>query len=356
MAEDLGEKTEQPTTKRLTDARQKGQVARSQDLGSAVVLIAAIAVIYVAGDSLLESAAGIISGSLAPDAISDAVTLNELNGYLVRVGLKVADMLVPIMAVLAAAAVVSQVAQVGWLFTLQPLQPKLSKFDPIKGTKKLFERRNLIKGVANIAKLLFASIVGVGVVGYRFEQVVALPALPMSAAFGVAMRIIFETCVAMLIALLLIGVIDWIYQKWQHTQDLKMSKQEVIDERKSTEGDPAQKARRMKLGREIVMQQIRGAVPHADVVVTNPTHYACALKYDPEKMNAPRLVAKGGDFMAMQIRLVAASAGVPIVERPPLARAIYNQVEVGREVPVELYEAIAELLAYVYRLEGKAAS
>lgn len=356
MAEDLGEKTEQPTSKRLSDARNKGQVARSQDLGSAIVLIAAIAVIYIAGDSLMESAAGIIAGSLAPDSMDDAITLIELKSYLLHVGVAIAEMLVPIMVILAAAAAISQIGQVGWLFTLQPLQPKLNKFDPIKGTKKLFERRNLIKGVANIAKLLFASIIGVAVVAYRFDQVVALPALPMAAAFGVAMRIIFETCIAMLIALLLIGVIDWIYQKWQHTQDLKMTKQEVIDERKSNEGDPAQKARRMKLGREIVMQQIRGSVPHADVVVTNPTHYACALKYDPEKMNAPRLVAKGGDFMAMQIRLVAASAGVPIVERPPLARAIYNQVEVGREVPVELFEAVAELLAYVYRLEGKAAS
>ena len=356
MAEDLGEKTEQPTSKRLADARQKGQVARSQDLGSAVVLIAAIAVLYFAGGSLMESSAGIIVGSLSPDSIGEAITLGSVSPLLLGAGVQIAEMLVPIMLVFVAVAIVSQVAQVGWIFTLQPIQPKLNKFDPIKGTKKLFERRNLIKGVANIAKLLFATLVGLSVVGLRFGQVVALPALPMAGAFVMAMRIIFETCIAMLIALLIIGLIDWIYQKWQHNQDLKMSKQEVIDERKSNEGDPAMKARRLKFGREIVMQQIRGVVPHADVVVTNPTHYACALKYDPEKMNAPRLVAKGGDFMAMQIRLVAASAGVPIIERPPLARAIYNQVEVGREVPVELYEAIAEVLAYVYRLEGKAAS
>lgn len=356
MAEDLGEKTEQPTAKRLADARQKGQVARSQDLGSAVVLIAAIVVLYFAGESLMESSAGIIVGSLAPDSIGEAITLASVSPLLLSVGVQIAQMLVPIMLVFVAVAILSQVAQVGLLFTLKPLEPKLSKFDPIKGTKKLFERKNLIKGVANVAKLLFATLVGLAVVGFRFGQVTALPALPMAAAFAMAMQIILETAIAMLVALLFIGVIDWIYQKWQHTQDLKMSKQEVIDERKSNEGDPAMKARRLRFGREIVMQQIRGAVPHADVVVTNPTHYACALKYDPEKMNAPRLVAKGGDFMAMQIRLIAAGAGVPIIERPPLARAIYNQVEVGREVPVELYEAIAEVLAYVYRLEGKAAS
>jgi len=356
MAEDLGEKTEQPTAKRLLDARNKGQVARSQDLGSAVVLIGAIAVIYVAGESLLESMAGIIRASLATGSIDEAMSTSALTGFLTSVGLGVADMLAPIMLIFVVVAVGSQVAQVGWIFTLQPMQPKLNKFDPIKGTKKLFERKNLIKGVANIAKLLFVTIVGLAVVGTRFNQAVALPGLPMTAAFAVAMRIIFETLVAMLIALLLIGVIDWMYQKWQHTQDLKMSKQEVIDERKSNEGDPAMKARRLKFGREIVMQQIRGAVPQADVIVTNPTHYACALKYDPEKMHAPKLIAKGADFMAMQIRLVAAGAGVPIVERPPLARAIYREVEIGHEVPAELYEAIAEVLAYVYRLEGKAAS
>ncbi len=356
MAEDLGEKTEQPTAKRLSDARLKGQVARSQDLGSAFVLIAAIATIYFYGASLLESGAGIISASLAPDALGETLSTAFLTGYMINVGMQIVRMLVPIMLILFLASAISQLMQVGFLFTLKPMEPKLNKFDPIKGTKKLFERKNLVKGVANIAKLLFATIVGVIVVGIRFEQVVALPALPIGAAFAVAMRIILETSIAMLAALLFIGVIDYIFQKWQHTQELKMSKQEVIDERKSTEGDPAMKARRMKFGREIVMQQIRGAVPHADVIVTNPTHYACALKYDPERMNAPRLVAKGGDYMAMQIRLVAANAGVPIVERPPLARAIYRQVEVGHEIPMELYEAIAEVLAYVYRLEGKAAS
>ena len=356
MAEDLGEKTEQPTAKRLLDARLKGQVARSQDLGSAVVLIGAIVVLYIAGESLLRSSAEIISISLAPDSIGETLTTGSLKVFLLIVGAQIAQMLVPIMLVFFVVAIVSQVAQVGFLFTLKPLEPKLSKFDPIKGTKKLFERRNLIKGVTNIAKITFAAIAGISVLGMRFGQVVALPALPMAAAFAMAMWIILETVIAILVALLIIGVIDFIYQKWQHIQDLKMTKQEVIDERKSTEGDPAMKARRLKFGREIVAQQIRGAVPHADVIVTNPTHYACALKYDPEKMNAPRLIAKGADFMAMQIRLVAVAAGVPIVERPPLARAIYNQVEVGREVPVELYEAIAEVLAYVYRLEGKAAS
>jgi len=356
MAEDLGEKTEQPTAKRLNDARLKGQVARSQDLGSAVVLIAAIAVIYIAGESLLEGAGTIVSAALAPDSIGEALTTDSITVLLLNVGAQIAQMLVPIMLIFAVVAAASQIAQVGWILTLQPMQPKLSKFDPIKGAKKLFERRNLIKGVVNIFKLIFAAGVGTIVLTLRFDQVVALPALPFAVAFGVAMRIIFETCVAMLIVLLLIGVVDWIYQKWQHTQDLKMTKQEVIDERKSAEGDPAMKARRLKFGREIVMQQIRGAVPQADVVVTNPTHFACALKYDADTMISPKLIAKGADFMAMQIRLVAASNGVPIVERPPLARAIYNQVEVGHEVPADLYEAIAEVLAYVYRLEGKAAS
>jgi len=356
VADDLGEKTEEPTPKRLEEARSKGQVARSQDLGSAIVLIAAISVLFVAGEMILESSAGVISGSLAPHDIGAAITVASLAEYFTNIGAHVARLLTPIMILLFLAALISQFVQVGWLFTVKPLEPKLSRFDPIKGTKRLFERRNLIKGVANIAKLIFATLCGTIVIALRFDQVVALPALSLIAAFAVAMRIIFETALAMLVALLLIGVIDYLYQRWQHTQDLKMSKQEVIDERKSTEGDPTMKAKRQRFGREIIMQQIRGSVPKADVIVTNPTHYACALRYDQETMTAPRLLAKGGDFMAMQIRLVAAGAGVPIVERAPLARAIYNRVDVGHEIPVELYEAVAEVLAYVYRLEGRAAS
>jgi len=151
-------------------------------------------------------------------------------------------------------------------------------------------------------------------------------------------------------------VVDLLYQRWQHTEDLKMTKQQVKDERRSSEGDPEVKSRRFQMAREIIRQRLGAAVPEADVVVTNPTHFAAALKYDSDEMAAPRLVAKGADHLAMQIRLIAVAHGVPIVERPPLARALYRNVEVGQEVPSDLYEAVAEVLAYVYRLEGRAAS
>ncbi|MEC9374435.1 MAG: EscU/YscU/HrcU family type III secretion system export apparatus switch protein, partial [Planctomycetota bacterium] len=169
-------------------------------------------------------------------------------------------------------------------------------------------------------------------------------------------RIMMDLIIWTLLALILIGVIDRAYQKWQHTKDLRMTKQEVKEERKSTEGDLAMKARRLRFGRELIRQQIAANVPKADVVVTNPTHFAVALKYDSDSMRAPRVIAKGADQLAIQIRLVAVRHSIPIVERPPLARALYHNVEVGREIPADLYEAVAELLAYVYRLEGRMAS
>jgi len=156
------------------------------------------------------------------------------------------------------------------------------------------------------------------------------------------------------VILLLIGIIDWLYQRWQHKEDLKMTKQQVKDERRSMEGDPQVKGRRLRMMRDILVQQIQANVPVADVVVTNPTHFAVALRYDTETMRAPRVVAKGGDYMAQRIRLVAASAGVPIIERPPLARGLYFGTEVGQEISPVYYEAVAEILAYVYRLDNEA--
>ena len=355
MAEDLGEKTEDATPKRMTEAREKGQVPRSADLSAAIALSAAAILLRVFGADLLGGMGSYLRSALEPGSLGLGVDPARVGGTIrlaVAMGLR---LLVPVLLVMAFVAVVEQVAQVGWNVTVEPLMPKLERLSPAKGIKNMFSRRSLVKGIVNLAKLGLIGSVAILVVHGAEHQIVATPALTAIGAMLLAARLVTDLALWVLAVLLAIGLIDRSYQVWQHKHDQRMSKQEVKDERKGAEGDPETKARRQRIAREIMRQRLRAAVPQADVVVTNPTHYAVAIKYDSETMDAPKVVAKGADHLALQIRLIASGAGVAIVERPPLARALYRAVEVGREVPVEWYEAVAEVLAYVYRLEGRLA-
>ena len=356
MAEDLGEKTEDPTSKRRAESREKGQVPRSADYSAAVVLAGAAAYLYVYGAGILGDMGSFMRSTLEPETLGQGVTTGSLEGSVhlaVSAGL---GMLVPVMLVMALLALADQFSQVGWSFTTQPLTPKFDRLSPAKGIKNIFSRRSLVKAAINIAKLTVIGSVAILVIRGEQGSIIASPALTPAGAMLLIVQLIIRLGLWILAVLIVIGAIDRAYQIWQHTQDLRMSKQEVKDERKSSEGDPSTKARRMRIAREIARQRLQSAVPKADVVVTNPTHFAVAIQYDPEKMNAPKVVAKGADFLAMQIRLIASANGVAIVERKPLARALYRSVEVGQEVSAELYEAVAEVLAYVYRLEGRVAT
>jgi flagellar biosynthetic protein FlhB len=257
------------------------------------------------------------------------------------------------MALLWVTAYLVQLHQVRLLWTLEPLKAKLERLNPVSGVKKLFSRKNLVKTLVNIAKLTIAMAVVALVVRAHAQEIAGLPALGAVEALTVVGRHVLETALYLLAVLLIIGLIDWYYQKWQHLQDLRMTKQEVKDEQKSNDGNPEVKARRMRIAREIALQRARNEVPKADVVVTNPTHFAVALRYDAQRMAAPVVVARGEDWMAFRIREIAAAHGVPIVEKPALARALYATVKVGQMVRPELFEAVAEVLAYVYRLSQR---
>lgn len=356
MAEDLGEKTEDPTPKRKSEAREKGDVARSQEVSAAVILIAAFLVLLVFGGGLATSMATVMQRTLAPDAVGGNITTGSLSGPTIFSFWETIRMLAPVMLLLAGAAILAQIGQFGLLFTLKPLAPKLSRLDPIKGASKFIDKKKLMKGALDTVKFACIGLIVFAVCTARMPMIAALPSLTMEGAVVVTGRILLEVTLWLLAVMLIIAVIDFAFQRWRHKEQLKMTKQEVKDERKSSEGDPQVKQRRFSLYQKLVLQQLQSAVPRADVIVTNPTHFAVALAYDADKMNAPRVVAKGADHLAIRIRLLAASHGVPIIERPPLARGLYYGVEVGREVPVEHYEAVAEVLAYVYRLEGRAAS
>jgi len=356
VAEDLGEKTEDPTPKRRQEARRKGQVPRSADLSAAVLLSAGILLVFIFGDRLLEGLAAAMRVGLSPETLAADVSGGSIGGAVVFAFGQLFRLVGPLLVIMAGVAFTDQIFQVGWFLSADPLKPNFGKLNVVSGFKKLVSPRSGMKGLLGILKLLAMSLVLWVVIYINFDRISALPVLTVPGALVESSALMMEAAFWCLLLLLLIGIIDRVYQKWQHTKDLRMTKQEVKEERKSNEGDMEMKARRQRFGRDLIRQQLQANVPQADVVVTNPTHFAVALKYDSEKMNAPRVLAKGADQLAMQIRLIAASSGVPIVERKPLARALYYNAEVGSEIPADLYEAVAELLAYVYRLDTSMAS
>jgi flagellar biosynthesis protein FlhB len=355
MAEELGEKSELPTTRKRGEARGRGQVARSQDLGSAIDLIGATILIALFGSFIAGGMRVLIIRGLGNDSPQDLVTIDSIRPLVMFGALQAAKVLLPIMLLMFVIAYLAQALQVGLMFSTQPLQPKIDRLNPIAGVKRLFSKRSLMKTVVSIIKLTAVLIIVTLVIRRQMPKVVALPMLQLVQVTPVIAWMMAELVAWLLVLLLVIGLIDFFYQRWQHTQDLKMTKQEVKDERRSMEGDPETKSRRARMAQEVAMQRIQQNVPDADVIVTNPTHFSVAIKYDADGMAAPRVTAKGADILAMRIRHVALMSSVPIVERPPLARALYWNVDVGGEISPEHYEAVAEVLAYVYRLEGSAA-
>ncbi len=353
MADDLGEKTELPTQRKMGEARSRGQIAKSQDLAAAIDLVGGVIVVAVLGASLLGAMSGVLRRAI--EHTPEEMTIDDASrlvwASLIEVGGKAA----PAMGILLVVGILAHAVQIGWLFTTRPLEPKLDRLNPVAGIGRLFQLRNLVKTLLNVVKLCLVITVGWLVLSASLPSVAALPALSLGRGMEEIGELAIEMAAWLLAVLAIIGIADYSYQKWQHVQDLKMTKDEVKDERRSMEGDPEIKGRRIKMARQIAMQRINSAVPKADVVVTNPTHFAVAIRYDEKTMRAPRVVAKGADEMALRIREVAAVHAVPIVERPPLARALYAGVEVGREVSPEFYQAVAEVLAYVYRLERAAA-
>lgn len=355
MAEDLGERTEMPTARRRSEARESGQTGKSADLASALVLCGALCLIVAYAGDILEAMAHIVRGALDTGSLSDSLMLSDWRGVAVDTAWTGFKAVAPIMVLMAVITYASQLWQVGFIITTRPLEPRLDRLNFIGGFKKFFSLRSTVKGGLDLLKLGLMLTVVVLVVRAELPAISALAALDITMAMAEALRITLRVAIWVLVVLLILGIIDMVYQRWQTTQDLKMTKQEVKEEMRASEGDMEVKGRRLRMARQMMMQRLGKDVPKADVIVTNPTHYSVALAYDQATMRAPKVVAKGADYLALKIRYIAAAHGVPIVERPPLARALYSQVEVGREVNAEHYEAVAEVLAYVYRLEGRMA-
>ena len=352
MAED-GDKTEAPTARRRVEARQQGNIARSHDLTSAVLLIGGLYLMKWFGDRIIVALKDIVQEMLSGPSLSDFSTGRIGEQVMHSLGM-VSSALWPILGGAAFLVIVANVAQVGFNFSPQRLAINFGALNPVRGLNKLLSPgQGGIQLLMNLVKVFFVGTFAWSAISGRLGQIVGVQRLDYMQIFGLGGELIFSIGVRVGFLLLVLAILDYIYQRFRVERSLRMSKSEVKDEMRSMEGDPMVKQRRRQVAVQRAKQKMKKDVPTADVVVTNPTHYAVALKYDQEKMRAPKCVAKGADFMAKQIRDLAAEAGVPIIERPSLARAVYRMVEVGEEIPEELYAAVAEILAYVYELSGK---
>ena len=352
-----GEKTEVPTAKKLNDARKEGQVAKSKEIITALMLLALFVVIkfYIGnlGQQMIECFSEfydlfgkIISNSEYGMRMVDATGV-------VSLGLTtVLNMIVPFIALAVVIAILGNALQQKWMVTTKPLQPKLSKISPISGLKRMFNVKQLFEVGKSVAMIAVMSYVIYTTVKDKLGVLYTFYNISLYEALEIVGDIIVDLGIKISAVFLVIGFVDLIYQRHKFKEDMKMTKQEVKDEFKNTEGDPQVKGQIRRRMQQVSRRRMMEALPQADVVITNPTHFAVALKYEANKGQAPVVIAKGADYLAFDIKAKAKEYGIEIVENKPLARILYNNVEIGAQIPPELYQAVAEVLAFLYSLKN----
>lgn len=352
-AEDQDARTEPPTARRRREARAEGQVARSNDLSSSVILLGGLLSLYFLGGRIFGRMVVVMRACLG-NTDESVIRPDSLMASGVAAISDVGISMLPMLGAVVVVSILISLIQVGWCPTLKPIKPRLDKLNPITGAKRLLiSPRTLVMTGMNLAKMTVVAAVAYFTLRARLADVVGAAGLDHIAVMLLMGKMLFDLAIRLSIVLFLLALIDYAYQRYQHEKGLKMTKQEVKDEYKSMEGDPKLKSRRRQVQIELALQRMKAAVPTADVVITNPTEIAVALKYDESAMAAPRVVAKGKGFVAQRIRELAIEHRIPIVEKKPLAQALYRTVEVGQEVPPQFYRAVAEILAYVFELAGK---
>jgi len=348
---DEQEKTEEPTPKKIEDARKEGNVAKSQDVSGVVTLIVGVVVVIFYMKFLLYKLMDFYVYYVS--FFSHEFSINDIVSLFMKSVLEVFILLAPLAIAIMLAGVIGNVAQFGFLFTTKSIQPKFSKINPISGLKNLFSTKKLFEGLKMILKVSIAFVIGFDLfIGWLNE-------IPKIELFDLMTQLKWLADKAIILAFTMIGVflvfaaIDFAFQKYQYKKSLKMSKQEIKDEMKNSEGNPEIKAKIRQIQMKMAQNRMMGEVPKADVVITNPTHYAVAIKYNRSKDRAPKVVAKGVDHLAQKIKEVARENDVMIVENKPLARQLYAEVEIEEEIPEKLYKAVIEVLVYVYKTKGK---
>ncbi|WP_193180002.1 flagellar biosynthesis protein FlhB [Nisaea sediminum] len=345
--QDQGDKTEEASARKLSQAREKGQVLSSKEVNNFAILLGATIVVGLVGPFTMR---GLTESLLIfierPDMIDVAGSGAVMIDMLLGVGLAIA----PALALLVVLAALGILMQIGWLLSPESIQPKLEKISPISGAKRLFSLKSVVELLKGVVKMILVGFVAYLIVSPEFTRIELMVQMDIKELLDETHMVAIEIFIGVLAVAAVIAVVDYLYQRYEFMNQMKMSKQEVRDEHKQTEGDPHVKARLRQLRMERARTRMMAEVPKATVVITNPTHYAIALKYDMEQMSAPRVVAKGVDAVALRIREIANENEVPIVENRPLARALYDNAELDEEIPEDYYKAVAEVISYVFKM------
>lgn len=346
------EKTEKATPKKRQDARKKGQVAKSTEVPSALILLLGFLFIFLSASFMGPVLKSLYTKSFIEYMLWDLTIENTLTiyGQLLMQGLKV---LMPIFLVTFVVAIVGNYIQFGFLVSSEPLKMKLSKLNPIEGAKRIFSLRALVELVKSSLKILMIGVVVFWILWINKTQIISLSFLPLPSIFTYIANLTVQIGLTIGLLLVVLSIFDYMYQKYDYEKNLRMSKQDIKDEFKKTEGDPLIKSRIKEKQRSLAVQRMMQEVPKADVVITNPTHYAIALQYDADTMEAPKVLAKGKGYVALKIREKAEALGIVTMENKPLARALYEHAEIGDTVPEHLFQAVAEIFAYVYSMKKK---
>ncbi|AIF43745.1 flagellar biosynthesis protein FlhB [Virgibacillus sp. SK37] len=347
-----GEKTEKATPKKRQDERKKGKVAKSQDINTAILLLFSFIILVVFGSSMKNGMTSLYEHTFT-EFIHWDVTEETVHRVFSGATIEAAKFLAPIMIIAILAGLASNFMQIGFLFTTEPLKLDLKKIDPIQGAKRIFSVRALVELAKSLLKIAFIGVITFMIIWIFKDDMLMLAFKNAENALGFFGRITIIMGVAAAIALLLLSVFDYAYQRYDFEKNMKMSKQDIKDEYKNMEGDPLIKSKIKEKQKQMATRRMMSEVPQADVVITNPTHFAIAIKYDEKKASAPYILAKGVDQVALKIKEVAKANDVITVENRPLARALYSATDIGDVIPEDFFQAVAEILAYVYKLERK---
>jgi len=349
MAESAANKTEPPTPDRLKKAKEEGKVPTSQELPLALTLGMLLVALVLSAENLWKWFRNqMVAGFTA--AASPGMGLGTMTDLLAGKGWAVLALIAPFMVAIVTAGIASGLLVSGWVFAPKAIHPKGQAINPVEGVKRLFSTRSLVRLLAAWAKLGVMVALILTYLHGRLEQFLALTWATPIASLTVIMEVIFGLVARFVAGMVVIAILDVLYQKWQHRKDLRMTKQEIKEERRQHEAAPEVRGKLRRMQIEMVRKRMLHEVPRADVVLVNPTHVAVALKYDAEAMDSPQVTAKGADYLAERIREIARAHGVPILRRPELARTIYRTVEAGEPIPEPLYVAVAEILALIYRM------
>ncbi|GGE46406.1 flagellar biosynthetic protein FlhB [Pullulanibacillus camelliae] len=345
------EKTEKATPKKRRDTRKKGQVAKSNDLSTALSMLAIFIVFLFVAPKIGKGLGDLMKQSYTDD-IQMALTEGHVHQLFTQLVIETAKLIAPVLLIALVIGVFSNIAQIGLLFSTETLSFKFNRLNPLSGFKRIYSMRAIVEFLKSLLKILLIGLTTFIVLWINRDQLLVLSQKTLWDSVRTAGRTVLEMGVAASLVLLFIGALDYAYQRFDHEKNIRMSKKEIKDEYKNTEGDPQIKAKVRELQRQMAMRRMMQEVPKADVVITNPTHFAVALQYKDDSMEAPVVIAKGADLIAQRIKAIARENDVVIVEKKELARALFHRLDIGDPIPEEFFKAVAEILAYVYKLNG----